>query len=117
MTTYSGTDEFENATFVQASFKGATLRFSDVSGVTMRSVDVDGLDIDSHDLSFGSLFVNGVDVVPLVDAELNRQFPGRELQRAQTPDGLRHGWVAVQSAWQATVVGTPRELVDAHVED
>ena len=117
MTTFSRTKEFEGATFVKASFKGATLRFSDVSGVTMRSVDVDGLDIDSHDLFFGSLFVNGVDVVPLVEAELNRQFPGRELQKAQTPEGLREGWDAVQAAWQTTVEGTPPELVDAHVED
>jgi hypothetical protein len=117
MTIYSGTKEFEGATFVKASFKGAKLRFSDVSGVTMRSVDVDGLDIDSHDLFFGRLFVNGVDVVPLVDAELNRQFPGRELQKAQTPEGLLEGWVAVQSAWQTTVAGTPPTLVDAHVED
>jgi hypothetical protein len=117
MTTYSDTTEFEGASFVKASFKGATLRFSDVSGVTMRSVDVDGLDIDSHDLFMGSLFVNGVDVVPLVDAELNRQFPGRELQKAQTPEGLREGWVAVQGAWQETVADTPPELVDAHVED
>jgi hypothetical protein len=117
MTTYSGTNEFEGATFVSTSFKGATLRFSDVSGVTMRGVDVGGLDIDSHDLAFGSLFVNGVDVVPLVEAELNRQFPGRELQKAQTPEGLREGWVAVQAAWQTTVADTPPELVDAHVED
>ncbi|MDQ0734126.1 DinB family protein [Arthrobacter agilis] len=117
MTAYSGTKEFEGATFVRASFKGATLRFSDVSGVTMRGVDLDGLDIDSHDLFLGSLVVNGVDVVPLVDAELNRQFPGRELQKAQTPDGLREGWVAVQAAWQETVTGTPPDLVDAHVED
>lgn len=117
MATYSRTREFEGATFVRASFKGATIRFSDVSGVTMRGVDVAGLDIDSHDLFFGSLFVNGVDVVPLVDAELNRQFPGRELQKATTPEGLREGWVAVQSAWQTTVAGTPPDLVDAHVED
>jgi hypothetical protein len=117
MTTYTGTKEFEGATFLNVSFKGATLRFSDVRGMTMRSVDVDGLDIDSHDLSFGSLFVNGVDVVPLVEAELNRQFPGRELQKAQTPEGLREGWVAVQSAWQTTVAATAPELVDAHVED
>src|SRR5258708_32203368 len=107
MTTYSGTKEFEGATFVKASFKGATLRSSDVSGMTMRSVDVDGLDIDSHDLFFGSLLVNGVDVVPLVDAELNRQLPGRELQKAQTPEGLRAGWVAVQEAWQTTVAVSP----------
>lgn len=117
MTTYSRTKEFEAAEFVRASFKGATFRSCDVSGVTMRSVDVGGLDIDSHDLFFGSLFVNGVDVVPFVDAELNRQFPGRELQKAQTPEGLRDGWVAVQTAWQTAVAGTPPELVDAHVED
>lgn len=117
MTTYSGTDEFEGATFVRTSLKGATIRFSDVSGVTMRGVDVGGLDIDSHDLFFGSLIVNGIDVVPFVDAELNRQFPGRELQKSQTPEGLREGWVAVQQAWQATAAETPRELVDAHVED
>ncbi len=66
---------------------------------------------------FGSLIVNGVDVVPLVDAELDRQFPGRELQKAQTPDGLRDGWVAVQAAWETTTTTTPPELVDARVED
>src|SRR6478736_3335926 len=91
MTTYSGTKEFEGATFVRASFKGATLRFSDVSGVRMRGVDLDGLDVDSHDLFFGSLIVNGVDVVPYVVAELNRQFPGRELQKSQTVEGCARG--------------------------
>ncbi|KAF0833132.1 pentapeptide repeat protein [Ornithinibacter aureus] len=108
---------FEGATFVRANFTGATIRFSDVSGMTMRSVDVGGLDIDSHDLAFGSLFVNGVDVVPLVEAELNRQFPGRDLQKATTPQGLREGWVAVQAAWRRTVDDTPASLIDAHVPD
>ncbi|MDH3248055.1 MAG: DinB family protein [Acidimicrobiia bacterium] len=117
MTAYSGNGEFEGATFIRTSFKGATIRFSDVSGLTMRGVDLDGLDIDSHDLFFGSLIVNGVDVVPLVDAELNRQFPGRELQKAETPEGLREGWVAVQAAWETTVTDTPPELRDAHVDD
>jgi hypothetical protein len=117
MTTYSRTTQFEGATFLRASFKGARFRFSDVSGVTMRGVDVNGLDIDSHDLFFGTLLVNGVDVVPLVDAELNRLFPGRGLQKATTPEGLREGWVAVQAAWATTVADTPPDLVDAHVED
>jgi hypothetical protein len=117
MSISSDSQSFEGATFLRASFRGATLRSCDVSGVTMRSVDVGGLDIDSHDLFFGSLIVNGVDVVPFVDAELNRQFPGRELQKAQTPHGLRDGWVAVQAAWETTVAGTPRELVDTHAND
>lgn len=115
--TYSHTDEFAGATFVRASFKGATLRFADVSGVTMRGVDVGGLDIDSHDLAFGTLLVNGVDVVPLVEAELDRRFPGRALQKSTTPEGLREGWMAVQAAWEETVADTPVDVVDAHVED
>ena len=117
MATHSGTQDFEGARVVGASFKGAILRSCDLSGVTMRSVEVNGLDIDGHDLLFGSLVVNGVDVVPLVDAELNRLFPGRELQTAQTPQGLRDGWVAVQDAWEATVSNTPADLVDAHIDD
>jgi hypothetical protein len=117
MTTFSQTDEFEGGRFTRVSLKGAHFRFSDLSGVTMRGVDVNGLDIDSHDLAFGPLVVNGVDVVPLVEAELNRRFPGRELQQAKTPEGLREGWVAVQAAWQETTDATPRTLVDAHVPD
>ena len=56
MTTDSGPQDFEGATFIRTSFKSATLRSCDVSGVTMRSVDVAGLDIDSHDLFFASPF-------------------------------------------------------------
>ncbi|MDO5676440.1 MAG: DinB family protein [Propionibacteriaceae bacterium] len=117
MTTYSRTKEFEGGAFDRVSLKGATFRNSDLSNVTMRAVDVGGLDIDSHDLFFGTLIVNGIDVVPLVDAELNRRFPGRELQKAETPEGLREGWEAVQRAWADTVAETPAELIDAHVPD
>ncbi len=117
MTTESNPQNFEDATFLGTSFKGATMRACDLTGVTMRSADVNGLDIDGQDLLFGSLFVSGVDVVPLVDAELNRQFPGRELQNAQTPERLRDGWVAAQAAWATTVADTPLEMVDAHVDD
>ena len=115
MTSYVRTDEFKGAEFVQANFAGATIRFSDLTGVTMRGVDVGGLDIVSHDLFFGSLIVNGVDVVPLVEAELNRRFPGRELQSAQTPEGLREGFAAVCAAWDETVDATAPDLVTAHV--
>jgi hypothetical protein len=89
MTTYSGSQLFEGATFVKTSFEGAAQRFCDVSGVKMRSVDVDGLDIDSHDLFFGGLFVNGVDVVPLVDAELNASSRVVSCRRRRRPRPAR----------------------------
>ena len=116
MTTITG-DELAGATFLRASLKDVTIRSSDVSGMTMRGVQLDGLDVDSHDLVLGTLVVNGVDVVPLVEAELDRRFPGRALQRSQDPEGLREGWVAVQAAWHDTVTTTPPHLVDAHVAD
>ncbi|KAB1906258.1 DinB family protein [Micromonospora sp. AMSO1212t] len=69
----------------------------------MRGVDVRGLDIDAPWLTDGALLVNGVDVVPLVEAELNRRFPGRELRHAEDPDGLRAAWAALERAWAAAV--------------
>ena len=117
MTTYRDTEDFVGATFVDASFRGARMREADLRGLTVRSSLLDGLDVDSHDLSFGTLVVNGVDVVPLVEAELDRRFPGRALSRSTTPEGLGEGWVAVQAAWRSTTEGTPRERWDDHVED
>ena len=119
MTTFSRSDDLRGAEFHGVDLRGARFGESDLSGVVMRGVDIAGADIDAPWLSEDGavLLVNGVDVVPLVEAELNRRFPGRELQKAQTPEGLREGWVAVQAAWQETVAATPDDLVDAHVED
>jgi hypothetical protein len=40
--------------------------------------------------------VNGVDVIPLVEAELNRRFPGRADRRAEDLDGLRAAWATLE---------------------
>lgn len=108
---------FAGARLEGTSFRGAVLRGGDVSGMVMRGVELDGLDVDSHDLAFGTVLVNGVDVVPLVEAELDRRFPGRALRDARTPGGLREAWEAVVAAWADTVDTTPRDLWDAHVPD
>lgn len=97
------------------TFRGRSLRDSrfvgcDLGGVVVRGSDVDGMEIDSPWLlEGGSLLVNGVDVVPLVDAELNRRFPGRELRTAQDAAGLGEAWAAVERAWEETV-GRARAL-------
>lgn len=117
MTTYTDTDDFQGATFYDLSMRDARIRQADVRGMTMRGVFLDGLDIDSHDLAMGTLVVNGVDVVPFVEAELDRRFPGRGLRHAQTPGDLRGAWDAARGAWAEVVASTPPELVDAHVPD
>lgn len=118
MTTFRETRELEGATFHRASLRGARFRHSDVSGVRMRGVDADGLDLDSHDLSYGQhLWVNGVDVVPFVEAELDRRMPGRSLRHSETPEGLREAWTAVRAAWHETTANAPRDLVEVGVDD
>jgi len=49
------------------------------------------------------LRVNGVDVIPLVEAELNRRLPGRAGRRATDPYGLRAAWAALERTWAATL--------------
>ena len=79
MVTFKRSDELREAKFVGTDLTGARFVEADLSGVVMRGVDVQGADIDAPLLldGEGSLRVNGVNVTPFVDAELNRRFPGR----------------------------------------
>lgn len=101
-------------------WSGARFRDVNLCGAVLRAVDVDGMDIDSPWLlpENGSLVVNGVNVAPFVDAELNRRFPGRELRRAADPDGIREAWAALERTWAASVEraeGMPAGAVDESV--
>lgn len=98
MTTPIGSDDATAAQFVDADLRGARFVRSDLSGAVMRAVMVDGADIDAPWLlgGDGSLIVNGVDVAPFVDAELDRRFPGRAQRRAGEPDDLRAAWAALE---------------------
>jgi hypothetical protein len=117
--TFSEADDLRAAEFVDADLSGARFVRSDLSGVVMRGVDVDGADIDAPWLlDHGSLLVNGVDVVPFVQEELDRRFPGRAARHAADPEGLRAAWAAVEHAWAATlgrVATMPPGTVDVSV--
>ena len=121
MVTFTDADNLEAAEFTDVNLANARFRRSDLSGVVMRAVDVQGADIDAPWLfdRDGSLRVNGVDVIPLVEAELNRRFPGRADRRATDPDGLRSAWAAVERTWAATfdrVAAMPPGAVDISVD-
>jgi hypothetical protein len=105
MTTFTRTDELQGAEFVDVDLRAARFIRTDLSGVVMRAVDVARADIDApwlyDDESF--LRINGVDVIPFVEAELNRRFPGRAARRAEDPDGLREAWAMLERSWSATL--------------
>ncbi|HTZ26215.1 MAG TPA: DinB family protein [Streptosporangiaceae bacterium] len=131
MATFTRPDDLQEAEFVDVNLQAATFvdvnlhtaqfRRADLSGVVMRAVDVRGADIDAPGLDDGESFlrVNGVDVIPLVEAELNLRFPGRASRRATDPDGLRAAWAALERAWAATlerVAAMPAGTVDVSVD-
>src|SRR5215471_11038090 len=120
MATFTRSDELQGAEFVDADLRGARFVRADLSGVVMRAVEVQGADIDAPWLFDGESFlrVNGVDVIPFVEAELNRRFPGRAGRRAADPDGLRAAWGALERIWSATlarVAEMPAGTVDMSV--
>ncbi|MEO7752431.1 MAG: DinB family protein [Terracoccus sp.] len=120
MTTDDGSGALHGP-FVEVSFRGARFVRSDLSATVMRGVDLAGADIDSPWLleAGSSLLVNGVDVVPLLEAELNRRFPGRSERWAEDPDGLRTAWASVERAWAGTLAraeAMPPGTVDVSVD-
>lgn len=114
-------ESLQGRTFRGRSLRGARFVGCDLSDVVVRGSDVGGMEVDSPWLleEGGRFLVNGVDVVPLVDAELDRRFPGRALRTAADPDGLRRAWAALEQAWAATVAratAMPAGTVDRSVD-
>lgn len=84
MAAFAQSDDLRGAEFAGTDLRGARFIEADLSDVVMRGVRVAGADIDAPWLCDGESFlrVNGVDVIPLVEAELNRRLPGRAGRRA-----------------------------------
>ena len=121
MATFTQSDALQGAEFVDADLRGARFVGADLSGVVMRGVDLQRAEIDSPWLFEGESFlrVNGVDVLPFVEAELNRRFPGRADRRAGDPDGLRAAWATLERTWAGTVqrvAAMPVGTVDVSVD-
>lgn len=103
--------------FSRVDFTGSTFRAVALHGVVMRDIEVSGTTIDGE---IESLVVNGVDVVPLVEAELDRRHPERALFSPITADGFRQAWDVNERLWAETVVrarALPEEKLHESVAD
>lgn len=121
-----GPPQFVDADLRGARITGCTLEDaritgSDVNRMVMRGVWSESLEIDSPWFLEGEkhVWVNGVDVLPYVDAELDRRFPGRGQRTAADPQSLRDAWATLESTWAAALArvedlpaGTPDVEVD-----
>lgn len=109
MTDFVG-DDLRAARFERVDLRGAELRDVDLAGARFRCVDLSGVvmrgvelvDVDVHG-EISNLTINGVDIGPLVNAELDRRHPDRAKMRPEDPDGFREAWEVVERLWADTV--------------
>src|SRR6478736_51236 len=98
--------------YVQADLHGSCFHDVDLSGsefraVFLRDVVMRGcilLDV-TIDAEVRNLVVNGVDVAPLVEAELDRRHPERARMRPTDPTGFREAWDIVERLWAGNSTG------------
>ena len=90
----------------EVDLSGTRVRAAYFDGVRMTGVEVPDMEISGEIVR---LVVNGVDVAPLVEAELNRQMPERALMAPTTVDGFREAFAIIDRLWGETM-GRAREL-------
>jgi hypothetical protein len=87
--------QLRNVDLSRARFRGV-----DLSGAVMRGVELVGVEIFGE---IENVTVNGVDIGPLVEAELNRRDPDRAKMRPADPAGFREAWDILGRLWDGTV--------------
>ena len=100
MAGFTGDDDLAGAELVGADLHDAWFRESNLRGVHIRGSDLTGAEIDAD---IAGLRINGVEVAPLVEAELDRRHPERAVLRAEDVDALRKGWAGLEAMWAPTM--------------
>ncbi len=86
---------FEEVDFSQSRFHNVYFKDTVIRGAWLQRVEIDGY-VDE-------VTINGVDVGPLIEAELDRRDPDRRLVRPTDADGFRRAWDVVLRRWDAAV--------------
>jgi uncharacterized damage-inducible protein DinB len=92
--------DMSGSRFTMVRLNGTTFRDCDMRQMTLRGVELVDTDIDGE---IDHLVINGVDVAPLIEAELDRRHPERRRFRPTTADGFREAWDLNERLWAATV--------------
>jgi hypothetical protein len=109
--------DLSGARFRRVDLNGARFNDVDMRNVVIRGAWLTDVEIDAE---IGRLVVNGVDVAPYVEAELDRLQPERAKLRPTDADGFREGWAVIEAAWPATVERArrlPPELLHERVDE
>jgi DinB superfamily len=102
---------FEEVDFSHSRFHNVYFQDTVIRGAWLQRVEIDGF-IDA-------VSINGVDVGPLIEAELDRRDPDRRLVRPTDADGFRRAWEIVVRRWDAATQrarALPEDLLHRRVD-
>jgi uncharacterized damage-inducible protein DinB len=109
-------DDLSGVEFVEKNLDGAWFRRCDLRGAHIRGSDLTGAEIDGD---IDGMTIHGIEVAPLVEAELDRRHPERAALRARDADSMRSGWAGLEAMWASTmerVAAMPRETVETSID-
>jgi hypothetical protein len=102
---------FEEVDFSRSRFHNVYFQDTVIRGAWLQRVEIDG--------HLDGVTINGVDVGPLIEAELDRRDPDRRLVRPSDADGFRRAWPVVVRRWDAAVQrarALPEDLLHERVD-
>jgi uncharacterized damage-inducible protein DinB len=103
-TTYART-RLRDSRFSWVELAGSEVRHAEIHDVRMRGVEIYDVEIDGE---LKNVVVNGIDVAPLVEAEMARRDPDYGKTKPQDADGFRAAWGMLEGRWTETVARARR---------
>ena len=98
-TTYERT-RLRDATFTWIDLSGARVDHAGLRDVRMRGVELEDVEIDGE---LANVVINGVDVAPLIEAELDRRDPDYAQMKPTDADGSARRGTSSNGRWAETV--------------
>src|SRR3954454_10771927 len=104
MADFAGQD-LRGSRFRDVDLRDSRFHDVDLSGAVLCGVQLDDVEIDGD---VEGLTINGVEVGPLIEAELDQRYPDRGKMRPTDPAGLREAWDVVERLWDQSVARARR---------
>ena len=119
--------DLTGAHFERVNLRGASMHAVDLTGARIRGSTfnqsrmrgVELVDVEIY-AELQNVVVNGVDIAPLVDAELNRRMPERAKMRPGDTAGFGAAWEILERLWAGTLArarALPEAALHRSVDD
>jgi hypothetical protein len=92
--------DLRGARFDRVDLTGAKFTSTRLHNIRMKGVELINVEIHGDVMN---VVMNGVDVGPLIEAELDRREPLRPKMRPKTADGFREAWAILEDLWEGTL--------------